>query len=64
MSDLVKKEPEWSLTNNASLAVADFSFSAERSASGGAGPSTAQAFQIGTWNAYVAGWIPDTNFFY
>jgi len=64
ISDLVKKEPQWSLTNNASLAVADFSFSAERTTSEGTTPSSAQAFQVGAWNAYVGGWIPDTNFFY
>jgi hypothetical protein len=64
ISDLVKKEPQWSLTNNASLAVADFSFSAERTTSEGMSPSSAQAFQVAAWNAYVGGWIPDTNFFY
>ena len=64
IKDLVKKEPEWSLTNNAALAVTDFSFSAERTTSQGASPSSTSAFQVGSWNAYFGGWIPDTNFFY
>jgi hypothetical protein len=64
ISDLVKKEPEWKLTNNAALAVADFSYSAERATSEGTTPSSTSAFQVGAWNAYFGGWIPDTNFFY
>lgn len=54
----------WSLTNNASLAVADFSYSAERTTQEGQSPSSTSAFQVGSWNAYFAGWVPDTNFFY
>lgn len=54
----------WSLANNASLAVADFSFSAERTTQEGQSPSSTSAFQVGLWNAYFAGWVPDTNFFY
>jgi hypothetical protein len=64
ISDLVKKEPEWKLTNNAAFAVADFSYSAERKTSEGTAPSSTSAFQVGSWNAYFGGWIPDTNFFY
>jgi hypothetical protein len=64
ISDLVKKEPEWRLTNNAALAVADFSFSSERTTAEGTPPSSTSAFQVGVWNAYFGGWIPDTNFFY
>ena len=64
ISDLVRKEPEWSLTNNGSLAVADFSFSAEHTTSAGTSPSSTGAFEVGAWNAYFGGWIPDTNFFY
>lgn len=64
ISDLVKKEPEWKLTNNAALAVADFSYSAERITTEGTPPSSTSAFQVGVWNAYIGGWIPDTNFFY
>jgi hypothetical protein len=64
ISELVKKEPEWRLTNNAALAVVDGSFSAERTTAEGATPSSTSAFQVGAWNAYFAGWVPDTNFFY
>ncbi len=61
---LVEKEPQWSLTNNAALAVADFSFSAERVTQDATTPSSTSAFQVAAWNAYFGGWIPDTNFFY
>ena len=54
----------WSLANNAALAVADFSYSAERTTQEGQPPSSTSAFQVGMWNAYFAGWVPDTNFFY
>jgi hypothetical protein len=64
ISDLVKKEPEWSITNNAALAVTDFSYSAERMTSEAAAPTSTSAFQVGFWNTYFGGWIPDTNFFY
>lgn len=62
--DLVRKEPEWTLTNNASLAVADFSFSSQRDKQDGQATSSSSVFQVKAWNAYFAGWIPDTNFFY
>jgi hypothetical protein len=55
---------EWSLTNNASFAVADFGYSAERTTQEGQASSSTSAFQVNSWNAYFAGWIPDTNFFY
>jgi hypothetical protein len=64
ISDLVKKEPAWSLANNAALAVADFSYSNERTTQEGQSPSTTSSFQVGAWNVYFAGWIPDTNAFY
>lgn len=64
ISELVKAEPEWRLTNNAALAVVDGSFSAERTTAHGQAPSSTSAFQVGSWNAYFAGWIPNTNFFY
>ena len=64
ISELVKAEPEWRLTNNAALAVVDGSFSAERTTAQGQAPSSTSAFQVGSWNAYFAGWIPNTNFFY
>ena len=64
ISELVKKEPEWKLTNNVSVAVADGSFSAERTTTEGSTPSSTSAFQVASWNAYFAGWVPDTNFFY
>lgn len=59
-----KKGAEWTLGNNASVAVTDFSYSAERTTQEGQTPSSTSAFQVGVWNAYFAGWIPDTNFFY
>lgn len=64
ISDLVKNEPTWSLGNTAALAVADFGFTAERTTQEGQSPSSTSGFQVGSWNAYFAGWIPDTNFFY
>lgn len=64
ISDLVKNEPQWSFANNVSAAVADFSYSAERIAQEGGSPSSTSAFQVASWNAYFAGWVPDTNFFY
>ena len=64
ISDLVRKEPQWSLTNNVSAAVTDFSYSAERTTQEGQSPSSTSAFQVAAWNAYFAGWLPDTNFFY
>jgi hypothetical protein len=63
LSELIQGA-DWSLTNNASLAVTDFSYSAERTTQEGQTPSSTSAFQVGSWNAYFAGWIPDTNFFY
>ena len=62
--DLVRKEPEWRLTNNASMAVSDFNFSAQRSTTQGQAPSSTSAIQVGSWNAYFGGWIPNTQFFY
>ena len=62
--DLVKKEPEWTLTNNASFAVSDFNYSAQRTKQDGQASSSTSAIQVNAWNAYFAGWIPDTNFFY
>jgi hypothetical protein len=64
ISDLVKQEPAWTLTNNVAPAVTDFSYSAERTTQEGQSPSSTSAFQVNSWNAYFAGWIPDTNFFY
>ena len=64
ISELVKAEPKWRLSNNASLAVVDGSYSAERTRTEGSAPSSTSAFQIGSWNAYFGGWIPNTNFFY
>jgi len=64
ISDLVKNEPQWTLANNLSAAVTDFSYSAERMTQEGQTPSSTSAFQVAAWNAYIAGWVPDTNFFY
>jgi len=55
---------KWDLTNNASFAVTDFSYSAERTTQEGQAPASTSAFQVGSWNAYFAGWVPDTAFFY
>jgi len=55
---------DWSLTNNASFAVADFGYAAERTTQEGQSPMSTSAFQVNSWNAYFAGWIPDTSFFY
>jgi len=64
VSQLVEKEPEWTLANNGSFAVADFNFSMQRSVQQGQSPSSTSGFQVNAWNAYFAGWIPNTNFFY
>ena len=64
ISELVEKEPDWTLTNNASLAVADFGFASQRTVQQGQAPSSTSAFQVNSWNAYFAGWIPNTNFYY
>ena len=64
ISDLVKKEPQWTLTNNVAPAVTDFSYSAERATQEGQPNSSTSAFQVASWNAYFGGWLPDTNFFY
>ena len=64
ISDLVKNEPQWTMANNLSAAVTDFSYSAERVTQEGQTPSSTSAFQVAAWNAYIAGWVPDTNFFY
>jgi hypothetical protein len=62
--DLVEKEPAWTITNNASFSVADFSYASDRTTQDGTSPSTTSSLQVGSWNAYFGGWIPDTNFFY
>ena len=64
ISNLVKNEPQWSFANNVSAAVADFSYSAERTTQEAQTPSSTSALQVASWNAYFAGWLPDTNFFY
>ncbi|MDQ2844482.1 MAG: hypothetical protein M3Y72_26235, partial [Acidobacteriota bacterium] len=63
-SEIVNKEPPWTITNNAALAVTDFSYSAERTTQEGTSPVSTSAFQVAAWNAYFGGWVPDTNFFY
>jgi hypothetical protein len=60
----IKTGGDWTLGNNVSVAVADFNYSAERATQQGQSPTSTSAFQVGSWNAYFAGWIPDTNFFY
>ena len=61
---LVHNEQPWSLTNNVSFAVTDFSYQAQRTTQDGASPSSVSGFRANTWNSYFAGWVPDTNFFY
>jgi len=60
----IKNGGEWNLTNNVSVAVADFGYSTERTTQEGTSPSSTSAFQVNSWNNYFAGWLPDTNFFY
>lgn len=64
IADLVEKEPEWTVTNNASFAVTDFGFSSQRSVQQSQPATSTSGFQVDAWNAYFAGWIPNTNFFY
>jgi hypothetical protein len=64
ISDLVKKEPQWTLANNVAPAVTDFSYSAERTTQEGASPASTSSFQVASWNMYMGGWLPDTNFWY
>ena len=64
ISDLVRNEKPWSLTNNIAFAVTDFSYQAQRTTQEGASPASLSGFQVNYWNSYFAGWIPDTNFFY
>jgi hypothetical protein len=64
ISDQVKKEAQWTLADNLSIAVADFSFQTLRSTQEGATPTSSSAFQVNSWNNYAGGWVPDTNFFY
>ncbi len=64
IADLVKQEPMWTMANNTSFAVADFDYAAQRTTQQGTTPSSTSSFQVGTWNAYLSGWVPDTNFFY
>jgi len=59
-----KEGGDWTLANNVSVAVADFSYSAERTTQEGQSPASTSAFQVASWNNYFAGWIPDSNFFY
>src|SRR5215467_8774583 len=53
---------DWTIANNAAFAVADFGYSAERTTQEGQPSSSTSAFQVNSWNAYFAGWVPDTNF--
>lgn len=62
--ELVRKEREWTITNNASFAVSDFNYQAQKNTQQGQGSSSTSAIQVGAWNAYFGGWIPDSPFFY
>ena len=64
IADLVEQEPMWTLGNNAAFAVADFDFAVQRNTQDGTTPTSTSSFQVGAWNAYMSGWVPDTNFFY
>ncbi len=46
----VKGGGDWTLTNNVSLAVADFGYSAERTTQEGQPPASTSAFQVNSWN--------------
>ena len=62
--DLVRKEREWTVANNTAFAVSDFNYQAQKNTQQGQGSSSTSAIQVGSWNAYFGGWIPDTGFFY
>jgi len=62
--DLVRKEHEWTIANNASFAVSDFNYQAQKNTQQGQGSNSTSAIQVGSWNAYFGGWIPNTQFFY
>jgi hypothetical protein len=64
ISYLVHNEPAWTLMNNLSAAVSDFSLQSQRTTQEGQSAASTSGFQVNTWNSYAAGWIPDTNFFY
>ena len=64
ISDMVKNEPAWTLTNYVAPAVTDFSYSAERTTQEGQPNSSTSAFQVAAWDMYMGGWLPNTNFFY
>jgi|GEM_PF-1122531 len=64
MSRMVENEKQWSVTNNVAFVVSDFSYQLERTTQEGSSPSSISGAQVGAFNTFVAGWIPDTNFFY
>ncbi len=64
LSEIGKNAPKWSLTNSTSVAVADFGYQAERVTQEGQSPTSTAGFQVNSWNAYFAGNIPDSNFYY
>jgi hypothetical protein len=64
IAELVESEPTWSITNNASFAVADMSFSTTKNTQQGTPNVSTSSFQFNSWNNYWAGWVPNTNFFY
>ena len=64
IAQLVAKEPKWALTNNAALVVTDLSYSAERSKQEGESAVSTSSLQVASWNAYIGGWLPNTNFWY
>jgi hypothetical protein len=64
ISDLVKKEPQWTVADNLAIAVADFGYQRQRNTQEGTTPSSPSGFQVNIWNNYAGGWVPDTNFFY
>ena len=64
LSEIGKNVPEWTLGNSVSVAVTDFGYSAERVTEEGQSPISTAGFQVDSWNAYFAGLLPGTNFFY
>src|ERR1022692_2071700 len=56
ISDLVKKEPQWTVADNLAIAVADFGYQRQRNTQEGTTPSSPSGFQVNIWNNYAGGW--------
>ncbi len=64
MSRMVESEKQWTLTDNIAFAVSDFGYQSQRATQEGASPSSTSGSEISGVSSFIAGWIPDTNFFY